>query len=200
MQHETATPAKPTKSFFSVFWGTIAALMGLVLLGGAGWMYSQIRPTNDREFASAPFPWTEGDVSVTNVMAWWKSAAGDARMEMRAGYYPVARIRLGSCSGNGMMTVTFHDELNRQVGEAIHIPYRNGQFTKREENWVRAEGDLATCRVEAGFENKQELVLRQIQPEMPLWRVKLIYRTEGDRTAHFLGFITIQPDEVKEAE
>lgn len=201
MQHETdRTDAVPAKSLASKIWGTIAALMALALLAGAGWMYSQINATNNREFSSSPFPWTVGDVTVANVTAWWKSAEGDARMEMRAGYYPVARIRLGACTGSGMMTVTFHDELNRQVGEAIHMPYRDGQFTKRDENWVRAEGSLATCRVEAGYENKQALELIQIQPEMPLWRVKVIYRADGDRTAHRLGFITIQTDEVKEAE
>ena len=189
---------QPKKRFRIGVWGIIAALMGLGLAAGAVWMFCQIRPVNDRHYTSSPFPWVGEQVTVSSAMAWWKSAKGDARMEMRAGYYPVARIRLGGGKGKGMMTVTFHDELDRQVGEAIHMPYADGQFTRREENWVRAEGDIATCRVEAGYENKQEIVLRLIQPEMPLWKVRVIYRPEGERTPYFLGTVTISPEEVKD--
>ncbi len=188
----------PKKRFRPGVWGIAAALVGLGLLAGAVWMFCQIRPVNDRHYTSSPFPWVGEQVTINSAIAWWKSAKGDARMEMRTGYYPVARIRLGGGKGKGLMTVTFHDELNRQVGEAIHMPYADGQFARREENWVRAEGDVATCRVEAGYENKQEIVLRLIQPDMPLWKVKVIYRPEGERTAYFLGTVTINPEEVKD--
>lgn len=189
---------KPKKKFRIGVWAVLAILMGACMVGGAAWMFCQIRPVNDRHHLSSPFPWGGEDITVSSAMAWWKSAKGDARMEMRAAYYPVVRIRLGGGKGKGLLTVTFHDELNRQVGEAIHTPYADGEFTRREENWVRAEGAVATCRVEAGYENSQELVLRLIQPEMPLWKVKLIYRPDGDRTAHFLGTLTINPEEVKD--
>lgn len=189
---------KPKKKIRMGVWAVVAALMGLGVVAGAVWLFCQIRPVNERHYCSSPFPWGGDHVRVTSAMAWWKSAKGDARMEMRAGYYPVARIRLGGGKGKGMMTVTFHDELNRQVGEAIHMPYADGQFARRDENWVRAEGDVATCRVEAGYENKQEIVLRLIQPEIPLWKVKVIYRPEGERSAYFLGTVTINPEEVKD--
>lgn len=189
---------QPKKKFRIGVWAVVAALLGLGLVAGAAWMYCQIKPVNDRHYTSSAFPWVGDGVSVSSAMAWWKSAKGDARMEMRAGYYPVARIRLGEGKGKGLMTVTFHDEMNRQVGEAIHMPYEDGRFARREENWVRADGDVATCRVEAGYESKEELTLRLIQPNMPLWKVKVIYRTEGDRTAHFLGTVTINPEEVQD--
>lgn len=190
---------QPKKPFRPGVWAILATLMGLGLLAGALWMFSQIHATNDRHHTSSPFPWVGESVSVSSVTAWWKSAKGDARMEMRAAYYPVARVRLGEGKGKGVLTVSFHDELNRQVGEAIHMPYADGQFARREENWVRAEGDVATCRVEAGFESRGDLVRHRLLTTEPLWKIKVIYRAEGDTTAHFLGTMTISPDEVKEA-
>lgn len=190
---DTAPQPAKTKFRFTV-WGILATLIALASLGWALWMYAQIRPVNERHHSSTPFPWTGENVTVQAVSAYWKSAKGDARMEMRAAYFPVAEIRLAGGEGRGIITVTFHDEWNRQVAEAVHIPYENGHFRRGEENWVSADGDKALCRIEAGFENAGDLDLHRISTDTPLWKAKVIYRAEGADSAHFLGTVTVAPD------
>lgn len=203
MQQEPETfsdDARPKTSFFSVLWSTLAVVMGVGVISCALWGYAQINANNTREEASATFPWQGEGITIKSMTAWWKSSRGDARMEMRAAYYPVARIKLGECTGDGMISVIFMDAMRRQIGEPIHIPYRKGQFPAREENWVRASGDTATCRLETGFDTEEELTLHRIQPNTPLWRVRVVYRPAGEAVSRELGYVTVNLQEAKTEE
>lgn len=178
---------------FPVF-ALLACVMGALILAAAGWAYCQIHGTEGRMVTSSPFPWEGQGLSVRSVSAIWKASKGDARMEMRATHYPVARIKLGEGEGNGLMQVTFHDEFGRQVGDPVHLPYRKGQFMTKDDNWVRADKDTATCRIEGGFTNEGDYELHCLQLKTPLWQVRLYQRAEGEPRMRFLGSVSVQTE------
>lgn len=192
---------QPTKRSLSrFFWPTLALLGGLILLGGALRAYACIHNTENRIYCSSPFPWEGEDLVVRQVKGWWKSAKNDDRMALRSNLYPIAQVKLGECRGNGLLVLTFHDELGRQIGDPAHFPYRDGKFTRREAAWIRAEEDQAMARIETGFDNEDALLLQQLQPHTPLWSIRLRYRTEEERALRALGTISIAPEEQKTEE
>lgn len=204
-QEHTETTAetenrRSRRRFFRRFWAALAGVLGVVLLGGVLWVLSQIHSTEDRMYTSSPLPWAGEDVVVTKLSGWWKSGKEDDRMALRSSLYPIANVKLGDCKGTGLLVLTFHDEFGRQVGDPVHLPYREGKFNKQEAAWIRAEGDNATCRIEVGFDNEDGLLLQQIETQKPLWTMRLRYRTNEERTLHHLGTLAIEPREQKTAE
>ncbi|MCQ2364844.1 MAG: hypothetical protein MJ051_04760 [Akkermansia sp.] len=188
------------RRLFRRFWAALAGVLGIALLGCVLWAFSQIRSTENRVYVSSPLPWAGEGVVVERLNGWWKSGKGDDRMALRSTLYPIANVKLGDCKGSGLLVLSFHDEFGRQVGDPVHLPYREGQFNKQEAAWIRAEGDNATCRIEVGFDNEDGLLLQQLLTETPLWTVRLRYRTNEERTLHHLGTISIEPREQKTAE
>lgn len=181
-------------------WAILAGALGLVALACVLNAFSQVHFTEDRMYMSSPLPWEGEGIVVTRLNGWWKSGKGDDRMALRSSLYPIANVKLGDCKGSGLLVLTFHDELGRQVGDPVHLPYSEGQFRKQEAAWIRAEGDSATCRIEVGFDNEDGLLLQQLQTDKPLWSVRLRYRTNEEHGLHRLGTLAIEPREQKTAE
>lgn len=179
-------------------WAVLAGLLSVAALACVLNAFFHIHSTPDsRSYISSPLPWAGEDIVVERLNGWWKSGKGDDRMALRSSLYPIASVKLGDCKGSGLLVLTFHDEFGRQVGDPVHLPYREGQFAKQEAAWIRAEGDNATCRIEVGFDNDDGLLLQQLQPKAPLWSVRLRYRTSEERTLHRLGTMAIEPREQK---
>lgn len=188
------------RSVLRFFWPILAAA-SFCTLGGAAWYaFSQIHGTENRMYMSSELPWTGDGLTVTQLRGWWKSAKGDDRMTLRSNLYPIAQVKLGECDGSGLLVMTFHDDIGRQIGDPIHLPYNKGQFAPQSSAWLRAEGDSATARIEVGFDNEDGLLLQQLQTDTPLWRVRLRYRAEGERGLRHLGTVAVEPVEQKTEE
>lgn len=200
MQDSDRTAPRRRKGFLSWLCAAAATLIGIGMVGTALWAFLQVHPTEGRMEQSADFPWQGEGISVADARGWWKTAKDDDRMALRSRFYPVARVRLGACQGSGLLVLTFHDEMGRQVGDPVHLPYEEGKFRRQDAAWVRTTEDTAFCRIEVGFDNNDGLLLQQIQPDARLWSIRLRYRTNEERSLHRIGYIAIEPREQKTEE
>lgn len=193
---ETDTPTTNTKH--RRYTGLIVtAVFVLLLLGLSAFYVGQTRSYKGRD-CGMPTPWEGEGLTVNTVSAHWESAADDARMALRSGQYPVARIKLGDCKGSGLMYISFRDIYGRQVGDTINLHYRDGKLVHRDESWVRTTDDTAVCRIETGYQDPTELEQHFLNQNEPLWRVVVKYRPDGEERPHTLGYACVQPELRKE--
>ncbi len=200
-----AQQASKTRQFIArlgrrnLIWGGIFGV--LMLAGTVTWLWSyRGLPTASGRMANASLPWERGPVTIEELTGCWRSSKGNARMELRAAYYPAATITLGEVQGNGMLYVRFTDSNGRQMGDILSLPYRDGAFVPRNELNIHAEGRKAEVHIEAGLNSKDELTLMQLNENLPLWRVALACLPEGADQSILLGFVTIPMEEEGGAE
>ncbi len=167
--------------------------MLLGLAAGGVYLYKDI-PTAHGRINNVPTPWGGAAVVVTEAKATWKSSVGNARMELRAAYYPVLQLQLGGGEGSGHLLVRFADASGAQKGETIVLPYEKGHFLPAREVNVHAEGNNATAHVELGFHTQDEYLVHKFTESAPLWRVVVTYRPSGSYDEQYLGYTSVCPE------
>lgn len=185
---------KPRKKIINLIWGAIFGMMLLGLAGAFVYIYRNV-PTSEWRQSSSPTPWRGAGVIVNEAEASWRNSAGDARMELRAAYYPVMRLQLDTCEGRGTIIVRFADETGAQRGESISIAYANGAFTPSRDRNVVAEGNKAEVHIESGFPTADEYLVHKFTESAPLWRVVVTNRPAGTYEEHFIGYTCVLPKE-----
>ena len=159
-------------------WGGIALLL---LAVGVICFYCQFNklPRAEWRDASTPLAWEVDGLCIEEAEAFWKSSAGDARMELRSYNFPVCRLKLGDSPGKGQVVVRFMNGEGIQMGDRVYIPYADGKFIPRENNSMKVTEQEAHVRLEDGFLSRDEYTLHQMDQNAPLWRVMVECRPEG---------------------
>lgn len=187
------TTKKPRFRISNLIWGSIFGLMLLGLAGFGIYIYKDV-PTSQGRIVSAPTPWGGAGVVVTEATAAWQNSAGNARMELRAAYYPVLQMQLGGGDGSGHLLVRFADASGVQKGETVVIAYAKGQFLPARDVNVRTEGNKASAHVELGFHSKDEYLVHKFTESTPLWRVVVTNRPSGSFDEQYMGYTCVRPE------
>lgn len=169
----------------------------MMLLGLAGafvYVYRNV-PTSEWRQSSTPTPWRSAGVIVNEADAYWRNSTGNARMELRAAYYPIMRLQLDACEGNGNLIIRFADETGVQRGESISIAYSNGAFMPSRDRNVVTEGNKAEVHIESGFSTADEYLVHKFTESAHLWRVVVTNRPTGTYEEQFIGYTCILPKE-----
>ncbi|MBQ9835837.1 MAG: hypothetical protein IJO34_05900 [Akkermansia sp.] len=191
---EQEKPAKkPRFRISNLIWGCIFGLMLLGLAGFGAYIYKDV-PTAQGRFNSAPTPWGGAGVVVTEAKAAWQSSVGNARMELRAAYYPVLHLQLGEGDGSGHLLVRFADASGVQKGETVAIAYAKGQFLPARDVNIHTEGNKAAAHVELGFHSQDEYLVHKFTESAPLWRVVVTNRPNGSFDEQYLGYTCVRPE------
>lgn len=167
-----------------------------MLLGLAGfgvYIYKGI-PTSQGRFICTPTPWGGNGVVVSNATAAWQSSVGNARMELRAAYYPVLQLQLGGGDGRGHLLVRFADASGVQKGETVVIAYEKGQFLPNQDINVCTEGNKASAHVELGFLSQDDYLVHKFTESSPLWRVVVTNRPDGSFDEQYMGYTSVLPE------
>lgn len=193
MQDQTQPKQKRPKQIDRV-WGLAAVL---ILIASITYVWSIIDKVPHAEWRNVfkPTPWEVADVKVSEAEAYWKSSAGDTRMELRARYYPVGRIKLAKAEGEGIISVRFFDDAGNQVGDRVNVPYRNGKFVPRQDYSVQATEEELTVRLEDGFQNPDLYKLHQVDENATLWRMEFDCQPVGKKRT-YLGHLSILPHDL----
>lgn len=175
-------------------WGGVALLL---LAAGVLAFYCQFSglPRAAWRDASKPLSWKAGEVSIEEAEAFWKSSAGDVRMELRSFNFPVCRLKLGESSGNGHVVVRFMNGEGVQMGDRIYIAYTDGKFSPRDNNSMKVTEQEATIRLEDGFLTRDEYTLHQMDEHATLWSVLVELRPEGGEMTE-IGNLSIVPNDL----
>jgi hypothetical protein len=139
-----------------------------------------------------PLSWKAAGVCIEEAEAYWKSSAGDSRMELRAFCFPVCRIVLNEAEGSGSVTIRFLNGQGVQMGDRVYIQYKDGKFIPRENNSMKITENEATVRLEDGFLSRDEYTLHQFDEHAPLWRVQVDCRPDNS-DFYRLGHLSILP-------
>ncbi len=195
-----APKASKTKKFIAriglrnIIWGGIFA--GLLLSACAVWLWPYRKlPTATWREANNTLPWQNAGLVVDDLRAFWRSSKGHERMELRAAYYPVAKLQLGECEGSGMLYVRFTDSSGRQAGDILSLRYRDGAFVPQVSTNINAAGKEAELHVETGFSDRDYFTLHRLKQHEPLWRVTVACMPDGTPAPALLGFVTIPAEE-----
>ena len=175
-------------------WLGVAAFI-LAAAGISFWATIGKLPYAEWRNAFKPLSWKAAGVCIDEAEAYWKSSAGDARMELRAYCYPVCRLELDEAEGSGMVTVRFQNGQGVQMGDRINIHYKDGKFLPRENNSMKVTETEATVRLEDGFLSQDEYTLHQFDQDAPLWRVYVECRPQ-DGQLQPLGYLSILPQDL----
>lgn len=173
--------------FLTLFGGMVIAVLGGVL-----YSYRNI-PTAHWRMSGMSFPIKRAGVEITDIDAQWKNSAGNARLELRTSYYPVATITTGELSGSGIIIFNFLDNRKAQQGPMLAIRYRDGQLVKQDEVNMKVEGNTATILLEGGYKENSDYQLHRLREEEPLWRLQVWVRPDGHDATHYVGYTTIIP-------
>jgi len=122
----------------------------------------------------------------------WHSSVGDARMELRAAYYPTATLTLDTAPGAGQFMLRFMDSKGNFRGDIHTLPYRDGKFLPARDITLSEDALRATVKHEGGFATKEEYLLHCLNEQEPLWRIHVWHHAEGAETSPHAGFNTIQ--------
>ena len=193
MQDQTPRNKKHPKQS-NRLWGLASLLM---LLASLTYIWSIINKAPHAEWRNIykPTPWKAAGVKISEAEALWKSSVGDARMELRARYYPTGRIKLDSAEGEGIISVLFFDDAGNQVGDRVNISYKDGRFTARNDYSLQVTEDEAIIRLEDGFQNPDLYKLHQADQEAPLWRMEFECQPVGKKRT-YLGHLSILPHDL----
>ncbi len=174
----------------NIIWSSVCA--ALLLAAALVWLlpYASL-PTATGRTADDTLPWEAPTLRVEKVSGCWMRSEGNARMQLRAAFYPEAVIELGDATGSGRLYVRFTDSNGHQSGDTITLSYKDGAFLPRREVNISAEGRAARVFVEAGFETENEFRLHEVSESEQLWRVNLSCLPQGESDIRPLGSITI---------
>lgn len=167
-----------------------ALLLGALVMGMR--LYKDL-PTAQWRQSATPLPWQAQGISVTRAEGRWQSSKGNPRMELRALYYPLARIEIGELQGSGSLLIRFTDSNGLVRGGAISIPYANGALVDRRESNVKIQGKSIDAYAETGFASKEEALLHNLSEQSALWRFSIWIRPEGSEDEQFVGYACIPP-------
>lgn len=170
-------------------------LAGILLLAAGAaalWPYRRLQLAEWRETAS-DFPVRCGNgTELENVEGRWHSSAGDARMELRAAYYPTATLTLGEAGGAGLFMLRFMDSRGEMRGDIHVLPYRDGKFQSARDISLSEDARCATVRLEEGFTAKEAYLLHCLCEQEALWRIHVWHKAEGSGHNAYVGFRTIR--------
>ena len=186
-------PKKPRFKISSLIWGVIFVGMMLGLAGAGVYIYRNV-PTSEWRKSGTDTPWGGVGVVVEEADAYWRNSTGDARMELRAAFYPVLKLQLGTCEGSGNIIVRFADITGAQRGENISLAYANGAFLPSRDRNVKVEGNTAEAHIESGFSTADEYLVHKFTESAPLWRVVVTNRPAGTYEEHFIGYTCVLPE------
>ena len=192
--HNQEAPNEKKTSWKDKLWGSLALLL---LFGGivSFWWVVHKLPHAEWRNEFKPLSWKAAGVRINHAKAYWKSSAGDERMELRAYCFPVCKIKLDAAEGSGSVAVRFVNAQGVQMGDRINIYYRDGKFDARQSNSMQVTDTEATVRLEDGFLSKDEYTLHQFSQDSPLWRVYVDCRPDnGDMQP--LGYLSILPNDL----
>ena len=175
---------------WNMFFLTLFAGVAVVALGVVLYTYRKLPLATHRE-STTGFPIQAIGIKVESVEAEWKSSKGNARLELRTAYYPSATIRLAPGNGSGVMLVRFLNPRQEMVGELFSIPYRDGQFVKRDDVNIKAEGLSANVIMEGGYADRDSYLLHCLNEQESLWRVCVWQQPEGAGNTAYLGYKTV---------
>ncbi len=178
----------------NVIWG--AVFFALMLVAALIWLcpYSSLTTSTWRQ-TNDGLPWEMDGVTVKHVNGHWQSAGDNERMRLRAAYYPVAEIELGSGDGSGVLYARFHNSHGHPVGDSLPLPYKNGAFVPRDEINIKASGSKATVFIEQGYETAVDFRQHVLDEKTPLWSVHFRCRPEGEPEPVRLGEADIPAEE-----
>lgn len=187
-QQKTSRPPKQSNRL----WGLFAFLL---LISAATYFWTVVKQAPHAEWRNVfrPLPWKSEHIVISEAEASWKSSAGDARMELRARYYPSARIKLASTEGKGTLSIRFLDSTGAQIGDRVNVPYDNNQFTAKETPSLQVNGNEITVRLEDGYQAEDLYRLHQVDDKEPLWRIEVDYSPLEHRKRFYLGHISVIP-------
>lgn len=191
---QKSTKLKPRNKYSNLIWGTLFGVLLLGILGFGAYQYKDI-PTSDWRKSSNPLPWGAPGVIVEKAEAYWQSSAGNARMELRAAFYPVIHLQLGDCSGSGQLLVRFADASGVQKGETITIGYHQGAFLPARYSNVKTQGKTAEAYIETGFVSPDEYQIHKLTESAPLWRAVVTHRAAGSYEEQYVGYTCVLPYE-----
>lgn len=176
------------------FWGGAAVLIFTVGALGFWHIFNKL-PQAEWRNEFKPLSWEADGVCIDKAKAFWKSSAGDSRMELRSYNYPVCRIRLDEAQGNGLVTVRFLNGSRVQMGDRIYLQYRDGKFVPRNSNSMQVTETEAEVRLEDGFLTKDDYTLHQYDQHAPLWRVE-VDCSRDNKIFYRLGHISVIPNDL----
>lgn len=171
--------------FLAAFGGVLLVALAVVL-----YTYRDLPLAEHRE-SSTGFPVNGAGIRLADVQGEWKSSKGNARMELRTAYYPQATLTLAPGGGSGVFLVRFLNNKHEQTGEIFNIPYRDGQFVRKDDVNIKAEGLNATVQMEGGYSDHDSYMLHCLNEQEFLWRVCVWQQPEGTRDTIYLGYRTI---------
>ena len=189
-----STKTKPRFRISNLIWGGVFGVMMLGLAGFGAYVYRHV-PTSDWRVSRIDTPWRATGVEVEEAEAFWRNSAGHARMELRAAYYPVIRLKLGACEGSGNLIIRFADASGVQMGEMVSIAYSKGAFHPSRDTNVHTEGNMAEAYIETGFPAADDFLVHKFTESAPLWRVYVLNRPSGTYDEQYMGYTAILPEE-----
>lgn len=169
----------------------VCFLLFLAALVTGLYLYRDLPTAHWRE-SHTDFPWTDNGVSIASVKSHWQNSRGNARMELRAAFYPAATVTLGeNPKGKGLLIVRFLDDNATPCGQAIYLPYDENGFVFKEDTNILAKDKEAALHSEQGFRTKEDFYNHALSEDRPLWRVCVWNRAQGSTADAFMGYITI---------
>lgn len=193
-QEETISPAEGKKKAWlkNTIWGGLSVVLLMVAVGVMVWGYRNLE-TSEGRVSGVELPWRGSNMSIDGFSATWCPSTGNARMELRAAYYPAVKLTLGNTESSGSIVIRFSDSSGYQRGETLVFPYSDGAFCPRNEVNVKATGKEATAFIESGFADAGEYTVHAISDNTRLWRVFVWNRPSGKYEDEFIGYTCILP-------
>lgn len=193
MQEQNAAKSLPFATRMgktNLIWVTACCVLMAAALVMGIFAYKDL-PTADWRQSTSPLPWKGEGISIAGAEACWRSSQGNPRMELRALYYPLARLELGEGQGSGTLLIRFTDSEGATRGGTLSLRYSGGSFADKEESNIAAHGKTADVYVETGFISQEQLALHNLTEESPLWRVSVWNRPDGSTQEQFMGYTCI---------
>lgn len=141
---------------------------------------------------SAELPWRGHALTISSVSGSWRPSAGNARISLRAAYYP--EVKLSLSSGDGELLVRFRNGQGAFVGDPVTLRAKAGRFLPSSDRNVDVDGATATVSCEMGFARETDYRHHALQLSEPLWSVAVWERRPDDSLPEEpLGRASIQP-------
>lgn len=140
----------------------------------------------------AQLPWIGNGVTISEVSGEWCSSSGDARMSLRAAYYP--RVKIVTKDGDGALLVRFKNSQGHFVGDPVSLKVKGGKFVSSSDINAMVEGNSVVVRCEVGFPSRNDFRAHTFMKNEALWAAVVYEKnSEGRITDHPLGVFSIQP-------
>lgn len=185
MSTSEANSNQQAKKKFSIM-NLIGAVIGcgLILAGVAAICFlSSYIPQSDGRDNSTPLPMEGIGLKIDDVQVRWQKAENE-RIALRAAIHPIAKIRLGDFKENAQLVLEFVNSSDARVGDLIHVEIKNGAFTPRDSESVKAAGKELSVILASGFMGDDEYKLHELHEYEQLWKLRVQQR--DPETGHLI--------------